>query len=148
MTFALSGRVMTIEIRAAPAADRDRVLSFLREQGYPHRIDESDRHFIAEREEQIVAAVRLSSVEPALVLRGMRVTQEFQRQGIGRRLLAFVTREVGRELCYCLPYSWLVSFYGEAGFREIPAVQAPSFLAARQAKYVANGQDVTIMRRP
>lgn len=138
----------SLEIRAVPAADRDRVIAFLRGQGYPHGIDERDRHFIAEREEQIVAAVRLSSVEPALVLRGMRVSPEFQRQGIGRRLLAFVTREVGGELCYCLPYGWLVSFYGQAGFREIPAAEAPSFVAARHARYVASGQDVAIMRRP
>lgn len=143
-----SGLTMEIEIRAASTSDRERVVSFLREQGYPHAIDEEDRHFMAERERQVIAAVRLSRAEPALVLRGMRVRKDCQRRGIGRRLLALVAREIGSERCYCLPYSWLVSFYGEAGFRQIAAAEAPSFLATRHAKYVASGQDVIIMRRP
>ncbi len=142
------GRLMGIEIRAASSVDRERVVAFLDQQGYPHLIDERDRHFIAEQDGQIVASVRLSSVEPALVLRGMRVRQDCRRQGIGRRLLALVAQEIGREPCYCLPYSWLDSFYGEAGFRPISAAQAPSFLAERHVRYVANGQDVIIMRRP
>ncbi len=139
---------MGIEIRAASSMDRERVVAFLERQGYPHRIDERDRHFIAERDGQIVASVRLSSVEPALVLRGMRVREDCQRQGIGRRLLALVAQEIGQESCYCLPYCWLDSFYGEVGFRRISAAQAPSFLAERQTRYLANGQDVIIMRRP
>jgi predicted N-acetyltransferase YhbS len=139
---------MSIEIRAASSVDRERVVSFLRQQGYPHPIDEHDRHFIAERGRQVIAAVRLSRAEPALVLRGMRVDKDCQRQGIGRRLLTFVAREMGSEQCYCLPYSWLIAFYGEAGFRQIPAAEAPSFLGVRHAKYLANGQDVVVMRRP
>lgn len=140
--------VTEIEIKAASTGDRERVEWFLREQGYPHAIDEQDRHFIAERERQVIAAVRLSRAEPALVLRGMRVRKDCQRQGIGRRLLARVARDIGAEPCYCLPYGWLVAFYGEAGFRQIASAEAPAFLAARHARYVANGQDVIIMRRP
>ncbi len=138
---------MEVEVRAASALDRERVAAFLREQGYPHLIDEQDRHFIAERERQVIAAVRLSRAQSALVLRGMRVRKDCQRQGVGRRLLALVAREIDAEPCYCLPYSWLVSFYGEAGFSRISAEEAPAFLAARYARYVAGGQDVIVMRR-
>ncbi len=136
------------QIRVASSAERGRVVSFLRREGYPHRIDARDRHFIAERGREVVAAVRLSRTEPALVLRGMRVREDCRRRGVGRRLLALAARQIGAEICYCLPYRWLVSFYGEAGFREIAAAEAPAFLAARYARYVTSGQDVTIMRRP
>lgn len=145
---AASERKMEIEIRAASALDRERVVAFLRGESYPHVIDEQDRHFIAERDRQVIAAVRLSRAESALVLRGMRVRKDCQRQGIGRRLLALVAAEAGGETCYCLPYSWLVSFYGEVGFRRISADEAPAFLVARHARYVASGQDVIVMRRP
>ena len=81
------------------------------------------------------------------MLRGMRVHSEYQRHGIGRRLLAFLATEIGSTVCYCIPFRRLVDFYGEIGFREIRVKEAPPFLAARYAEQVEEGQNVTLMRR-
>jgi N-acetylglutamate synthase-like GNAT family acetyltransferase len=93
-----------------------------------------------------MGVARLCSERGAIVLRGMRVRSDVQRQGIGRKLLARVQQAIGSEVCYCIPYIWLRSFYGEAGFREVRPDEAPEFLAARSALYRSNGLDVILMR--
>ncbi|HYJ80775.1 MAG TPA: hypothetical protein VEW03_14265 [Longimicrobiaceae bacterium] len=55
--------------------------------------------------------------------------------------------ELGDAGCCCVPYSHLVSFYGQAGFVEHPVESAPAFLQERIAGYRAEELFVTFMRR-
>jgi GNAT superfamily N-acetyltransferase len=128
--------------------ERDDAIAFLRHEGYGPLIDDSDRLFISEDDGEIVGAVRLCQEDGALVLRGMRVRADRRRRGIGRRLLAEVAAAIGSETCYCIPYRWLIPFYGEAGFREVMPADVPPFLAQRHARYVRDGLDVVVMCRP
>jgi GNAT superfamily N-acetyltransferase len=135
-----------VAVRAARLDEIERVRGTYARWGYDRPPPDGERVLIAERGGQWLGLVRRAEEENVLVLRGMRVEDTYQRQGIGRLLLSeFVTTLGGRE-CFCLPNSWLIDFYGEASFREIDPKQAPPFLRARLADYLASGYDVTLMR--
>jgi GNAT superfamily N-acetyltransferase len=61
--------------------------------------------------------------EPAWQLRGMAVRKDFQRSGIGRRLLAFAEREVARDgysqQLWCNARTPAVPFYQRAGWTPV-----------------------------
>ncbi len=64
------------------------------------------------------SAVRQFRAESSiLVLRGMYVSEERQRQGLGTRLLALASSEIGSAECWCVPYAHLVEFYSRIGCR-------------------------------
>ena len=78
---------------------------------------------------------------------GMRVQPDYQRGGIGTRMLRLFVQQLDDD-CFCVPYAHLLGFYGQAGFRELPRGDAPPFLAERARGYEAEGLEVAIMRRP
>ena len=134
--------------RSIAAEERERVIAFLKNEGYSRLTGTSDRFFISELAGEIVGVVRLSREESVLVLRGMRVRSDVQRQGVGTHLLRRVMLAAQSEACYCIPYRWLISFYAQAGFREATAGEVPVFLAIRHANYANDGLDVVMMWRP
>ena len=136
-----------VELRAVTDDERDRAVAFLRQEGYSRAIQDEDRVFAAIRGPEVVAAVRLANEHGATVLRGMRVRRDLQRQGVGRALLHQLVRALGTDVCYCIAYRWLVTFYGEVGFQEVTPSEAPSFLAARHTRYMEDGSAVVVMRR-
>jgi len=79
----------------------------------------------------------------------MQVDPKFQRQGIGKRLLAAVAQNLAGRGCFCIPYAHLVGFYGGIGFRVIEPAKAPTFLRLRLEKYQNRGdeKEYLIMRR-
>src|SRR5271170_6315345 len=107
--------------RPIEAEERETAITFLRQQGYSRPIEAGDRFFVAELAGEIVGVVRLSREEGVVVLRGLRVRSGAQRQGVGSHLLGVVFRAAQSEACYCIPYRWLISFYAQAGFREVAA---------------------------
>jgi predicted N-acetyltransferase YhbS len=136
-----------VEVRAVVDDERDRAVAFLRQEGYSQAIQDEDRVFAALRGPEVIAAVRLASEHGVTVLRGMRVRRDFQRQGVGRALVHHLVGASGTDECYCIAYRWLVTFYGEVGFQEVMPSEAPSFLAARYARYLQDGSAVVVMRR-
>lgn len=101
----------------------------------------------ARSENDLVGVVRLANENGLLVLRGMSVKKEVQRQGIGLRLLVAVEEYLGDRECWCIPYSHLRDFYMAAGFVEWPQASTPDFLVARLKEYVESGREVILMRR-
>ena len=83
------------------------------------------------------------------MLRGMQVHPRFQRQGIGKRLLAAVARELDGNGCFCIPYAHLVGFYGGIGFHVMEPAKAPTFLRLRLERYQnrGDGKEYVIMHR-
>ena len=104
---------------------------------------------LAERDGELVGIVRLVAEENVVVLRGMQVHSRFQRQGIGKRLLATVAQELDGRSCFCIPYAHLVGFYGGIGFHVIETAKAPTFLRLRLERYQnrGDGKEYLIMRR-
>ncbi len=140
---------MLIEIRHATAEDISRVLHFYAERRYGGGIRPEDSVLLAEHDGELVGIVRLTAEEGVVVLRGMQVHPRFQRQGIGKRLLATVAQELDGRGCFCIPYAHLVGFYGGIGFRAIEPAKAPTFLRLRLERYQdrGDGNEYLIMRR-
>jgi N-acetylglutamate synthase-like GNAT family acetyltransferase len=101
----------------------------------------------AKTQDKIVGAVRLSQESGVLVLRGMRIAQSYQRQGIGTRMLWRLSKSIGSRECFCLPHAWLEGFYGIIGFAKLEDGEAPLHLLARLAQYRGKHSQLIIMRR-
>jgi GNAT superfamily N-acetyltransferase len=78
---------MLIEVRRAMAEDISRVLKFYAERRYGGGIRPEDALLLAEYDGELIGIVRLTTEEGVV---GMQVHPRFQRQGIGKRLLAAV----------------------------------------------------------
>jgi N-acetylglutamate synthase-like GNAT family acetyltransferase len=83
---------MLIEVRRSTAEDISRVLKFYAERRYGGGIRPEDALLLAEHDGELIGIVRLTTEEGVAVLRGMQVHPRFQRQGIGKRLLAAVAK--------------------------------------------------------
>src|SRR6266480_1135457 len=140
---------MSIEVRRATGEDIWRVVNFYAERRYGGGMRPEDVVLLAERNGELVGIVRLATEEGVVVLRGMQVDPRFQRQGIGKRLLATVAQELDGKGCFCIPYAHLVGFYGGIGFHVMEPAKAPTFLRQRLEKYRdrGDGNDYLIMRR-
>lgn len=137
-----------VTIRVADQSDRDRILFAYRAWNYQGGFAPADLVWLAESRSELIGVVRLSLENGVLVLRGMRVAEPWRRRGVGSRLLHALAGWLGDRVCYCLPYSHLVSFYSQIGFAELTPVDAPPFLAHRLADYRHRELDVTLMVRP
>lgn len=108
---------------------------------------EKDWILIAQLEEKIVGAVRLCPETGFFVLRGMQVLDKFQQQGIGTQLLQACTEQLVDQVCYCIPWQHLRSFYQQAGFQEVAPVAVPDLLRERFDNYISRGMNVVLMYR-
>ncbi len=136
------------KIGRAKRSDLQDVREFYERQGYTGGAQEEDRTYVAvDSEGRIVAAVRLCAEEGHLVLRGMYVDEDCRGLGLGRYVLKHLDREIGTEVCWCLPYAHLVEFYSLIGFRIADRGDLPDFLSERIGGYQASGSDIVVMRR-
>lgn len=106
----------------------------------------SDVVVLAVQHDDIVGVGRLCQEQELLWLRGMQVEPQFQRRGVGTRILQRLDQEIGSRWCCCLPYSHLVSFYRFAGFEQT-AENLPPALGARLVSYLSRGLKVVAMVR-
>ena len=136
-----------VSIRIADAQDHPDILRFYEACGYSRGIGKQDTVLMASSAAGLIGVVRLCREYESIVLRGMQVLPDYQRQGIGRRLLKACEERIGDSCCYCIPWSYLADFYASAGFKKIGSREAPNFLKDRASEYLKGGLDVVIMRR-
>ncbi len=86
---------------------------------------------VAISQNRIIGAARIATEEGIFVLRGVQIAVNFQRQGIGTRILNRVDSLIGESVCWCIPHEWLESFYRQIGFKKVPEDQPPLFLQER-----------------
>jgi GNAT superfamily N-acetyltransferase len=134
-------------IEIVPRAGLARIGEFYERVGYGAGVSADDLTLAARVDGRLAGAVRLSEEAGVIVLRGMQVDPAYQRQGIGRALLAYCLPWLDRHEAYCLPYEHLLGFYGMAGFKPAASDTLPAFLASRLGGYLAAGQRVRAMRR-
>src|SRR3989344_3950691 len=145
---------MDIKIELWNGKNFEEILYFYRDTKYG-AIDDvrrDDRIFLAKDRHQIIGIVRLCEEEGIVILRGMRVRENHQKQGIGMRLLELLSEEIGERECFCIPYDYphLEKLYGRFGFQRISDEEAPAYLQERAKKYRArpNRPNYFIMKRP
>ena len=106
-----------------------------------------DTVLAAVRASTLVGVVRLCPEHGVVVLRGMQVLPDFERQGIGLDLLDKCLPKVNDSLCYCIPWSYLEQFYSSGGFERSEPADVPGFLSRRYFGYLQKGRDVILMQR-
>src|SRR5579883_1878743 len=141
-------RTADVLIRIARANEIPSISAVYADWGYGPGAAPEDTDWLAEALDRLIGIVRVAPEHGALVLRGMRVAEEWRRAGIGARMLQSVGLWLEDRECYCIPYAHLTAFYGRAGFVEIAPPDAPPFLSARWAAYRQRPLDVVIMVRP
>jgi N-acetylglutamate synthase-like GNAT family acetyltransferase len=140
-------RLERVQIRQAGEGDMPRLLAFYQGTGYAGGVDPADVVVLAEEEGRTIGALRLCQEHGTLVLRGMRVQEEWQRQGIGTRLLQVAGERIGQRTCYCLPHPHLEGLYGRIGFAQVKPASAPRFLRLRQTEYWERGVETILMKK-
>jgi N-acetylglutamate synthase-like GNAT family acetyltransferase len=141
---------MSSIVRKAGPEDFGSVVAFLREDGYPIEVNPADTFYVAVEHDVMIGVVRLAREFQHTVLRGMRVAPSTQRQGVGTRLLQLVQEDLVDTDCYCLPYTHLIDFFAQIGFRVVDPHDAPAHLSRRIAGYQAHaaGAQFALMYRP
>ena len=136
-----------VSIRVARFDDISRIAAAYLEWGYGAGIAPDDTAWLAEIAGELIGVVRVAPEQGTLVLRGMRIAEQWRQLGIGTRMLNAVASWLDGRKCYCVPYAHLVHFYGQIGFVEIATAGAPTFLGSRVTEYERRSLDVVIMVR-
>jgi GNAT superfamily N-acetyltransferase len=134
-------------IRIAEEIEHPRLIDLYLRWGYRAGIASADIVYVAEQDELIVGLVRRTFENDTTMLRGMHIDPAYQRRGIGTRLLQRFVADLPALDCYCIPYSHLTFFYGQAGFKVSAGDASPQFLIDRSNQYRLEGLDVLIMCR-
>lgn len=110
----------------------------------------NDVVIVALFEANLVGVVRIVNEHGIRVLRGMRIKPEFQRQGIGSKMLGEVRQVLAAEECFAIAYAHLETFYRQIGFRKVDKKEAPAFLHERIETYRKERpqQEFILIRRP
>lgn len=121
---------------------------FYKSVGYSGGIRDSDIVIISHQDSDVVGMTRLCREEGVFVLRGLYVAEALRGTGIGTKLLQAASKTIGKRECWGVPFRNLVKFYSSAGFIECKESGAPAFLVVRSKKYISEGMDVVLVKRP
>ena len=121
---------------------------FYKSVGYSGGIRDSDIVILSQQDSDIVGMIRLCEEEGVFVLRGLYVAEAVRGNGIGTKLLRAAGKTIGKRECWGVSFRNLVKFYSSVGFIECKESGAPEFLVARIKKYISEGMDVVLVRRP
>jgi|SRR5215470_13224629 len=105
-----------------PESELDHVRALYRLTAYGGEVQLGDIVVGAWRGPDLFEAVRIVTEHGVLVLRGMRVQPQFQRQGIGTEILGEVRLLLDGIECFAIAYPHLKDFYSRIGF--VPATSA------------------------
>lgn len=119
--------------------------SFYNQVEYRKPIKDDDVVFGAFDNQSMIGAVRLENENGVRVLRGMQIHYKYAGHGVGKKLLRLFESELGNNVCYCIPFSWLENFYSCIGFKKIDSQLAPQFLQERLRE---NSQTIIMKRDP
>ena len=100
-----------ISLYEASVKERPDIDSLYERCGYRRKFNDEDTILLAKNKASLVGVVRLCPENGEIVLRGLQVLPERQRQGMGRRLLDECLPRVNEVVCYCIPWSYLERFY-------------------------------------
>lgn len=140
--------VTSVTVSLAEQPEIQSAQQFYNAEGYrgdPITIE--DRVFLARNAHEIVGIGRLCNEHGFWCLRGMRIRLDYQRQGIGTIILGQIVASIGDAPCYCLPYTHLAMFYGQAGFQLKPFEDLPDYLQIRVQEYTRRNISVIGMAR-
>lgn len=140
---------LKIEIRDASAADSATIKRMVRQA----RLDPTSlnwEHFlIAEHAGEIVGIGQIKEYPGCQELGSLITSDDYQGQGVGRRMIAALEARAGRPL-YLLCAAHMEPYYHRFGYETIPWWEAPAFLKLKTAPVLPLrifGIRVCIMRK-
>lgn len=139
---------MKVTYRSVGTSEYPSVARFYEGQGYSAAFVDNEFVLVAEVANGIVGAVRLTPEFGHLVLRGMFIDPEYQRRGVGTRMLRLLDEQMGERDCLCIPHEHLQGFYALVGFEHAALRSAPTFIQERASSYADRGYKVVFMKRP
>lgn len=95
---------------------------------------------------QIVAVVRLRTIDPYRLLTGMLVTPDQRGLGFANELMQFCQRHELKEKDYCFAYPHLEQFYLSQGFKKLHSKQLPAPLEQLFNRYTDCGKALIPMQ--
>ena len=107
------------------------IVDFYKTCNYKYYPNDKDTILVAKDNDRIVGVIRFSKENGVLHLRGMQITQQSRRQGVGTLLLEKSAKIIGGETCYLVGYPHLTNFYEQIGFREIKRSEAQKSVQER-----------------
>lgn len=136
-----------MEVFEASEHHKDLVDSFYEKVGYHSHWSDTERAFISTSNDKIIGSVKVERIYGVSILRGMYLSVDFQKQGLGTKFIQHIEPVLNETESYCIPFSHLSAFYAQVGFQEIAAKSLPGFLYKRFIGYQALGYKIIAMRR-
>lgn len=94
----------------------------------------------------ILALLRMKSVEGSRLLTGMLVIPEARGTGVGSALLHYCEEHIFRQGDYCFAFQYLEGYYSQYGFRTVESHTLPNSLKMAFSRYVESGKDLIPMQ--
>ncbi len=92
---------------------------------------DADRIFGAFSDDRLVGVARVKRHRDGLEVDGVFVLEEFRHQGIARKLIGCIIREMGDERLWLHSTLELIGFYSTFGFRPVPEKKLPPTIRDR-----------------
>lgn len=114
---------------------------------YPSGRAKKDELIItASHKGEIVALLRLKTVDRSRLLTGMLVIPTLRGTGIGKELLTHCKNNVFIDGDYCFAFTHLESYYSKHGFKTIDCSELPHPLKMAFQRYIDSGKDLIPMQ--
>ncbi|MGR5070435.1 GNAT family N-acetyltransferase [Vibrio alfacsensis] len=94
----------------------------------------------------ILALLRMKSVDTSRLLTGMLVIPEARGTGVGKALLSYCEENIFRHGDYCFAFQHLENYYSQYGFKTISGNTLPNSLKIAFSRYVDSGKDLIPMQ--
>jgi N-acetylglutamate synthase-like GNAT family acetyltransferase len=102
------------------------IVDFYKSCQYEYHPTVGETIFVAtDKTNKIFGVLRISEEDGTLHLRGMQISKDYQRRGVGTLMLRKISKAIEGKSCYLVGYPHLKHFYGQAGFQEIAESNVP-----------------------
>ena len=135
----------SISVSHVPESELFRLNRFYKRNGHKGKAVPDDTAFYLKDEKEILAAVRFTTEQDNLLLRGLWVHKERRGEGLGSALLIGCRHHWEKHTCFCYPFGHLEAFYAKHGFSH-PDEQVPTYLLRKLKSYQQRGEQVILMQ--
>jgi len=123
---------MEVQVRELRQDEFHRVEDEIWVHYHHQKIDpDADRIFGAFTDHRLVGVARVKEHRDGLEVDGVFVLEEFRHQGIARKLMDRLIREMGDETLWLHSTLELIGFYSTCGFRPVPEKKLPPTIRER-----------------
>ena len=136
-----------MKIFEAEKSIRNDLNAFYVAQGYHSDWSVIERAFVAMVNNNFVGSVKVERSNGISILRGMYISNDFQGDKLGTRLIKYIEPILNETVSYCMPFSHLDKFYAQIGFKKVNLNLFPDFLQQRYVGYENKGYKIIPMMR-